>query len=64
MSEFVPEPAPCDSCSAKLDDEPGADLLARFAMNALIEEANLTPKPGLVDRRGGGAHTDMTLEMM
>ena len=42
----------------------GADLLARLAMNALIEEANLTPKPGLVDRRGAGAHTDMSLEMM
>jgi len=64
MSEFVPKPAPCDSCSAKLDYEPGADLLARFALNALIEEANLTPKPGLVDRRGAGAHTEMTLEMM
>jgi hypothetical protein len=45
MSEFVPEPAPCDSCSEKLDYEPGADLLARFATNALIEEANLTPNP-------------------
>jgi triphosphoribosyl-dephospho-CoA synthase len=33
-------------------------------MNALIEEADLTPKPGLVDCRGAGAHTDMTLEML
>jgi len=24
----------------------------------------LTPKPGLVDRRGGGAHTDLSLELM
>jgi triphosphoribosyl-dephospho-CoA synthase len=62
MSEFVTQP--CSSCCEKRYYETWADLLARFAMNALIEEADLTPKPGLVDRRGPGAHTDMTLEMM
>ena len=56
--------SPRDSCSEKRDHEPWADLLARFAMNALIGEAELTPKPGLVDCRGAGAHTDMNLEMM
>ena len=56
--------SPCDSCSERRDYEPRADLLARFAMLALIEEADLTPKPGLVDRRGAGAHSDMSLEMM
>jgi hypothetical protein len=40
------------------------DPLRNSKAGSLIEEANLTPKPGLVDRRGGGAHTDMTLEMM
>jgi malonate decarboxylase beta subunit len=30
----------------------------------LIEEANLTPKPALVDARGCGAHPDMNLEML
>ena len=25
------------------------------------DEADLTPKPGLVDQRGSGAHTDMDL---
>jgi triphosphoribosyl-dephospho-CoA synthase len=33
--------------------------LADAAVWALIEEANLTPKPGLVDARGAGAHHDM-----
>jgi triphosphoribosyl-dephospho-CoA synthase len=30
----------------------------------LIAEAELTPKPGLVDRRGNGAHVDLSLEIM
>ena len=38
--------------------------LARLARQVLIAEAELTPKPGLVDRRGGGAHTDLSLELM
>ena len=38
--------------------------LADCAVRALVEEADLTPKPGLVDRRGSGAHTDMNLEML
>jgi triphosphoribosyl-dephospho-CoA synthase len=31
---------------------------------ALHDEVDLTPKPGLVDRRGPGAHTDMTVDML
>ncbi|GAB3838870.1 hypothetical protein GCM10027610_043600 [Dactylosporangium cerinum] len=38
--------------------------LGRLAARALREEARHTPKPGLVDRRGGGAHRDMTLPML
>jgi triphosphoribosyl-dephospho-CoA synthase len=38
--------------------------VARLARQALIAEAELTPKPGLVDRRGAGAHTDLSLEIM
>ena len=41
-----------------------ASLLARFAVDALIEEAHLTPKPALVDRRGSGAHRDLDLARM
>jgi triphosphoribosyl-dephospho-CoA synthase len=39
-------------------------LLARFASDALVAEAELTPKPALADRRGRGAHTDLSLEIM
>jgi len=39
-------------------------FLADVAVEALIVEARLTPKPGLVDRRGPGAHGDMNLEMV
>ena len=37
--------------------------LGRLAAWALRAEAELTPKPGLVDRRGPGAHDDMDLAM-
>ena len=33
-------------------------------VDALIDEARLAPKPGLVDRRGSGAHTDLDLDLM
>ena len=39
-------------------------LLGALARQALLAEAELTPKPGLVDRRGSGAHTDLSLELM
>ena len=41
-----------------------AATLARLAVDALIEEAHLTPKPALVDRRGSGAHRDLDLVRM
>jgi len=37
---------------------------AHLAAQALLAEAELTPKPGLVDRRGSGAHRDLTLDIM
>ncbi|MDR6710917.1 triphosphoribosyl-dephospho-CoA synthase [Pseudomonas hunanensis] len=43
---------------------PLADQLADLAVEALIDEADLSPKPGLVDRRGSGAHGDMSLALM
>jgi triphosphoribosyl-dephospho-CoA synthase len=39
-------------------------LIATCAVDALIAEATLTPKPALVDRRGGGAHRDLDLDTM
>src|ERR1700677_4626824 len=35
--------------------------LSTLAVSALVEEAELTPKPALVDRRGNGAHHDLDL---
>jgi triphosphoribosyl-dephospho-CoA synthase len=40
------------------------EWMAGLARQALIAEAELTPKPGLVDRRGAGAHTDLSLSIM
>ena len=38
--------------------------LAGQAVDALLDEARLAPKPGLVDSRGQGAHTDLNLDLM
>lgn len=43
---------------------PSAVAIADLAVTALHDEVDLTPKPGLVDRRGPGAHTDMTRDML
>jgi triphosphoribosyl-dephospho-CoA synthase len=40
------------------------EQLARLAWQVLVAEAELTPKPGLVDRRGSGSHTDLSLDRM
>ena len=45
-------------------DQAQAVCLGRLASQSLIAEAELTPKPGLVDRRGAGAHTDLSLSIM
>lgn len=41
-----------------------AEQLADLAVEALIDEADLSPKPALVDRRGNGAHQDLHLGLM
>ena len=40
-----------------------AGYLAGLATKALTEEVRLTPKPGLVDERNNGAHSDMDLPL-
>jgi triphosphoribosyl-dephospho-CoA synthase len=40
------------------------ERLAHHAVDALIDEAMLTPKPGLVDMRGSGAHSDLSWLLM
>ncbi|MBY0240947.1 MAG: triphosphoribosyl-dephospho-CoA synthase [Burkholderiaceae bacterium] len=50
-----------------LDNTPSTDLarrLADAAQAALTDEATLTPKPGLVDLRGNGAHDDLNWLLM
>jgi triphosphoribosyl-dephospho-CoA synthase len=42
---------------------PSPELLARLACQVLVEEVELTPKPGLVDRRGAGSHHDLSLQL-
>ena len=41
-----------------------SERMADLAVDALIDEADLSPKPALVDRRGNGAHTDLHLGLM
>ena len=41
-----------------------AGRLANRAVDALVAEALLTPKPALVDRRGPGAHGDLDLDRL
>ncbi|WP_025600874.1 triphosphoribosyl-dephospho-CoA synthase [Burkholderia sp. WSM2230] len=55
------ELAPADKLTRHL---PTDAQLAHYAVTALIEEAELTPKPALVDRRGSGAHRDLDLAIM
>jgi triphosphoribosyl-dephospho-CoA synthase len=38
--------------------------LALCAVQALVDEAELTPKPALVDMRGSGAHRDLSLSLL
>src|SRR5712672_958209 len=49
---------------AVLHDQAQAIRMAGLVRQALIVEAELTPKPGLVDRRGAGAHIDLSLAIM
>jgi triphosphoribosyl-dephospho-CoA synthase len=41
-----------------------ADSIAAVAVDALITEAELTPKPGLVDRDGNRTHPDMSVGLL
>ena len=49
---------------SQIQVEGGAEWLARTATQCLIDEARLSPKPGLVDSRGNGAHHDLSLALM
>ncbi|HCC7676919.1 TPA: triphosphoribosyl-dephospho-CoA synthase, partial [Klebsiella pneumoniae] len=47
-----------------LHAESRVSWLAHTASACLIDEARLSPKPGLVDSRGNGAHQDLNLALM
>ena len=62
-------PAPCDipapgKGQRKFSIPVTPEILADMAVQALLDEVDLTPKPGLVDQRGSGAHTDLTRDLM
>ncbi|WJV60736.1 triphosphoribosyl-dephospho-CoA synthase [Pectobacteriaceae bacterium C52] len=52
------------SCFFDRAAETGAAFLAEQATHALLDEVRLSPKPGLVDSRGNGAHQDLSLALM
>ena len=41
-----------------------AERMGELCVQCLIDEAETTPKPGLVDRRNNGSHTDMDLPLL
>jgi triphosphoribosyl-dephospho-CoA synthase len=41
-----------------------SEWLSELAWQSLIAEAELTPKPGLVDGRGSGSHSDLSIDLM
>lgn len=47
-----------------ISSNPMCDVIGTLAQQALIAEVTLTPKPGLVDARNTGAHTDLTVDLM
>jgi triphosphoribosyl-dephospho-CoA synthase len=53
-----------DALSAPARTRDTAAYLAGQAVEALIDEATLAPKPGLVDIRSQGAHTDLNWSLM
>jgi len=62
-------PAPCDIPAPGKGQRGSSipvtpEILADMAVQALLDEVDLTPKPGLVDQRGSGAHTDLTRDLM
>ena len=55
-------PAVQEAAQALLEDF-AAQRLAELAVQALLEEVDQTPKPGLVDRNNRGSHQDMDRDL-
>jgi triphosphoribosyl-dephospho-CoA synthase len=61
MSHILAVLRPVEAVSEHDRDIPSPLDLSTSAVSVLIEEAELTPKPALVDRRSNGAHHDLDL---
>jgi triphosphoribosyl-dephospho-CoA synthase len=55
---------PIPISSKQLNALARSEWLSELAWQSLIAEAELTPKPGLVDGRGPGSHSDLSLDLM
>jgi triphosphoribosyl-dephospho-CoA synthase len=55
---------PITKSSQQLNSLARSEWLSELARQSLIAEAELTPKPGLVDGRGAGSHSDLSLDLM
>jgi triphosphoribosyl-dephospho-CoA synthase len=55
---------PITQSSQQLDALFRSEWLGELARQSLIAEAELTPKPGLVDGRSSGSHSDLSLDLM
>jgi triphosphoribosyl-dephospho-CoA synthase len=62
MNQILNVPSPVDTRAGPWSPRHSSvDELSTLAVSVLLEEAELTPKPALVDRRGDGAHHDLDL---
>jgi triphosphoribosyl-dephospho-CoA synthase len=61
MNQLLDMMGSVDVVSENGGTDPFSLDLSTLAVSSLIEEAELTPKPALVDRRGNGAHHDLDL---
>jgi triphosphoribosyl-dephospho-CoA synthase len=48
----------------RVESRSAGERLAELVIDALLDEARLAPKPGLVDSRRNGAHTDLDFALM
>jgi triphosphoribosyl-dephospho-CoA synthase len=56
--------SPITKLSQQLNALGRSEWLAELAWQSLIAEVELTPKPGLVDGRSSGSHSDLSLDLM
>ena len=60
----MPQLRPIAKSPQRLNALGRCEWLSDLVSQSLIAEAELTPKPGLVDGRGSGSHSDLSLDLM